>query len=428
MMMRRTIDARKPIVFLGPSAPKEQIKAILPQAAFQPPIARDQLYEARERGGAIFLIIDGIFAHDLAVSPREVVDVLRDGALIYGASSMGALRAAECWPAGMRGVGAISRLYKLGYLETDDEVAVATNADRDYAPVSVALVNARYAASRAVKRKLISRQSASEIIRAAKEIFFADRTWARILKRAGVADSDGSLKSFCASNDLKNKDALRAARALASRLEREPDIWARHNRENRAPFARPERYTGHDALLGFEEGVLHCELARWLIGSGRYQKYIWPLVIGEPEFRGLGRIRSFDRRAESLRERLAATLARFCSDIGSFAPKMAAELDFLEELEAEIMRWHSALKVSEEARKRGLSADKNLSARTREELAIAHGLRDWQMLSEEAQNGLLFDAIPLKWIEDACSNISLARTFRTLWHSEIETGIESRIN
>jgi len=68
------------------------------------------------------VIIDGVFHQEPAVPPREILDVLEDGAVIVGASSMGALRAAECWPAGMRGVGTIYRLYRRGALKSDDEV------------------------------------------------------------------------------------------------------------------------------------------------------------------------------------------------------------------------------------------------------------------------------------------------------------------
>ena len=54
--------------------------------------------------------------------PSEVVAALRDGARVLGAASMGAIRAAECWPAGMQGVGAVYSLYRLGVISDDDEV------------------------------------------------------------------------------------------------------------------------------------------------------------------------------------------------------------------------------------------------------------------------------------------------------------------
>jgi hypothetical protein len=104
-------------------------------------------------GGSVFVIIDGVFHQEPAVPPREILDVLEDGALIVGASSMGALRAAECWPAGMRGVGTIYRLYRRGALGSDDEVILIYSSDGSgYQSRSVPLINVRYALSRAFRK------------------------------------------------------------------------------------------------------------------------------------------------------------------------------------------------------------------------------------------------------------------------------------
>ena len=62
----------------------------------------------------------------------------------FGASSMGALRAAELHTFGMRGVGEIFERYRDGVLEDDDEVAVShASADHAYRELSVAMVNLR---------------------------------------------------------------------------------------------------------------------------------------------------------------------------------------------------------------------------------------------------------------------------------------------
>jgi hypothetical protein len=167
--------ADAPIVFLGPSARREELAAVCPTAQFLPPIQRDDLYRARERGGSIFLIIDGMFSHCLAVSPREIIDVIRDGALVLGASSMGAVRSAECWPSGMRGLGVIARLYRMGRLDSDDEVAVSVDPVNEFASLTVALINVRFAVSGARRRRLLDQDSAAAIVRAAKQIHFPDR-------------------------------------------------------------------------------------------------------------------------------------------------------------------------------------------------------------------------------------------------------------
>jgi hypothetical protein len=112
-------------VYVGPTLDPAAARTILPDAQLMPPIGRGELYRDRLLGFSVFLILDGVFLERLAVSPREIVDVLQDGATVVGASSMGAIRAAECRPAGMHGVGTIYHLYRRGHLTTEDDVAVA---------------------------------------------------------------------------------------------------------------------------------------------------------------------------------------------------------------------------------------------------------------------------------------------------------------
>ncbi len=78
-------------VFLGPSLPLDQAKAILPDAEFRPPIKRDDLTAIP--AGSIVGIIDGLLAKSLAISPGEIRDAIDHGVHAYDAASMGALRA-----------------------------------------------------------------------------------------------------------------------------------------------------------------------------------------------------------------------------------------------------------------------------------------------------------------------------------------------
>ncbi|QRR07548.1 hypothetical protein FPJ27_14680 [Burkholderia sp. MS455] len=70
------------------------------------------------------LITDGVFGESMAVSPCECMDLLHAGWLLLGASSMGALRAADCNRVGMIGIGEIYFGFKLGYYHSDADVAV----------------------------------------------------------------------------------------------------------------------------------------------------------------------------------------------------------------------------------------------------------------------------------------------------------------
>ncbi|HEV7898618.1 MAG TPA: TfuA-like protein [Planosporangium sp.] len=389
-------------VFTGPSLPPAEARRLLPEAEVLPPAARGDLYAARKRGAHLVLVIDGTFSHRLAISPREVVDVLADGARVLGASSMGAIRAAECWPAGMRGVGAVYRLYRAGLLSSDDAVAVATDPDNDYAAVSVALVNVYGATRRAGRRGLVDRSAARRIEEAATGLFFAQRTWRAILREAAVADRDGSLRVFCERVDLKRVDAVRAVRELARIAVAEPVGQA-----SSASFERPARYPGHDPLLGWDPDEIGPALTRWLFGSGRYQRYLWPLVVDEPEFHGLDHEPD---RPTALRERLAVTLARLLDEPAAIAARLTAELEFLEEFETELMRWHAVQKVAAVKAGRGVRSRPNLLTATREAVAIAHGYDQWRSLTADLVDGRLFGAIPVAWVEQACAQLALARS------------------
>jgi len=398
-------DPAAPIVFLGPSATREDVAAILPTAILANPIARGDLYRAREQGGNLFLIVDGMFMHQLAVSPREIIDVIRDGAAVYGASSMGALRAAECWPVGMRGVGLIARLYRRGLLQSDDDVAVATDVTRGYAATSVALVNVRYAVSRVKRQAGIGRQAADAIVGAARRLYFPERQWRVILRDAGV-DEAMRLEGLLSQFDLKRSDALRAASAVAQAIAAPATVTCRRSSSSGMTLQSRERYPGHDRHGGRDRRELAVQLTKWLFGTGRYQLYIWPLVSAEPELRSLDGRRHEHGTAGARRDALAAILARQLTNVDAIAMELWDELAFVDELDAEWMRWFASDTLASHAH----DFDERILRRVREEVAIAHGLSDWDALQEEIVDGYLFEAIPYSWIDEACVRMARART------------------
>jgi hypothetical protein len=334
---------RAPILFLGPSASRDEIAAVCPTAEFMPPIQRDDLYKARERGGSIFLIVDGMFTHCLAVSPREIIDVIRDGALVFGASSMGAIRSAECWPAGMLGFGAVYRLYRSGRLDSDDEVAVSIDPVNDYAALSVALINVRYAVARARRNNLLDQSDGTKIVRAAQELHFTDRQWPLILEQAGLRDRASQLELMLQRYDLKAQDAIFAGTRLTAAMKDRPGLGEEHARLEIESFPRFTRYTGHDPYFGAEPIELAITLTKWLFGSGRYQPYIWSVVSGAPELREIDKAKlDEDDRAGNRRDALAVILARLLAAVETFAPKLWSELEFMDELHAELKRLHAS--------------------------------------------------------------------------------------
>ena len=96
----------KPIIFLGPSLPVADARAVL-DADYRPPVQRGDVLTAAEARPPLIGVIDGVFLATLPPSPMEVLRALRTGVPILGAASLGALRAVELELFGMIGVGRI---------------------------------------------------------------------------------------------------------------------------------------------------------------------------------------------------------------------------------------------------------------------------------------------------------------------------------
>jgi hypothetical protein len=217
-------------VFLGPTLPVAAAQRILADAAYLPPAAVGDVYLlakrlARRRRPVRIAIIDGYFERMAAVWHKEILDALEQGITVYGASSMGALRAAELHPYGMIGVGRVFADYRAGRLTDDDEVAVAhAPAAYGYASMSEAMVNVRAGLAQARKRGIIGARTHDTLVRVAKQQFYRERTWDGTIAAGRAAGARGSeldaLTAFVARRrpDLKAADA----RALLRRLAREP--------------------------------------------------------------------------------------------------------------------------------------------------------------------------------------------------------------
>ena len=121
-------------------------------AQYLPPAGNGDVLRAALRRPRAIALVDGVFERVPAVWHKEILFALSEGIHVYGASSMGALRAAELDRFGMRGVGEVYRAYADGTLEDDDEVAVAHgDADHGFAAVSDAMVDVRATLDAAVR-------------------------------------------------------------------------------------------------------------------------------------------------------------------------------------------------------------------------------------------------------------------------------------
>jgi hypothetical protein len=206
-------------IFAGPTLRHAEIRRRIGDATVHAPVKQGDLLRLRLRAGDVVLIIDGVFHHELPVRHKEILNAMSEGATVIGASSMGALRAAELYSYGMIGVGSIFEMYRDGVIEADDEVAVTQGPPPDWRPQSEALVNIRHAAQLCADSSIVPEAHVEQIVDVARRLPYPQRTWQAVKSESAVSggevgESVAAVRKFLAvdpdAGNLKRKDALRA--------------------------------------------------------------------------------------------------------------------------------------------------------------------------------------------------------------------------
>lgn len=215
--------------FVGPSISPDEFRAacaaIDADVVVRPPAQQGDFLRLLVDLPDVIGLIDGFFFQVPAVLHKEILLAMEHGARVLGASSLGALRAAELDAFGMEGTGEVYRLYRHGIIDGDDEVAVLhAEADDDFRPLTQSLVNLRHNVARALSEGVVSRRTASAVLRRAKRLGFVDRTYAAMLDPVGIepvpSEELSRLGQFLRHDavDLKRDDALALVRIVADRL------------------------------------------------------------------------------------------------------------------------------------------------------------------------------------------------------------------
>jgi hypothetical protein len=216
-------NAASAVVFLGPSLDLARAMAEL-DAEYPAPVKRGDIDAllARPRRPRAIGIVDGAFLQHPSISPREVLRAIDAGILVFGSSSMGALRAVECARYGMIGVGRVFEAYLSERIDADDEVAM-TYDPKTHRPLSEPLVDIRFAVEDALAAGLTTPAIAARLLAIGKELYFPDRRIDTIL-RLLAKEVDGAacerLRIFFASEvrRAKGEDAADLLRAMRARL------------------------------------------------------------------------------------------------------------------------------------------------------------------------------------------------------------------
>ncbi|CEG59351.1 TfuA-like protein [Legionella fallonii] len=184
------------VVFLETSLSKQEAMQLFPDASYLPSIQKGDVLKAIKKGYKRIVIIDGNFSWVPSVWHKEILIALDYGIEVWGAASMGALRAAELDVFGMKGYGRIYEMYKNNELDGDDEVALAySKYNQDQ---TIPLINVRFTLER------INVPNIGGILDSIRTIFFSERTWENIARHVPNELYD-LIKSHYI--DLKKEDA-----------------------------------------------------------------------------------------------------------------------------------------------------------------------------------------------------------------------------
>ena len=215
-------------VFVGPTLRPGDLAAA-PELVLLPPVAQGDVYRVAQGRPAAIGIIDGYFEGVLSVWHKELLWAMAEGIHVFGSASMGALRAAELHAFGMVGVGRIFEAYRDGELEDDDEVAVIHGpSETGYLALSEAMVNIRRTLEEAAAEGVIAPATRDRLVRIAKELFYHERTYDRVLRRAAERAVCGAeletLREWLPRGrvDQKRDDALAMLEAVQALLARDP--------------------------------------------------------------------------------------------------------------------------------------------------------------------------------------------------------------
>lgn len=219
-------------VFAGPSIAHAEVLARLPGASVRPPVRLGDVLRALNDGCRTLVLIDGVFEQVPAVWHKEILLALSEGARVIGASSMGALRAAELDRLGMEGVGWVYAQYRDG-LEDDDEVALLhADAEMGYANLSVPMIELRHlhaSAPDAATRALLAR-----LIESVKPVFYQDRTLEQVAARLEELGADAALRERLLARladpaqRIKRLDAQHALEAARQPAPARPVVAVEH--------------------------------------------------------------------------------------------------------------------------------------------------------------------------------------------------------
>nr|WP_040124907.1 TfuA-like protein [Neorhizobium galegae] len=206
------------VLFVGPSLP-EAGRFASDDMSVRPPAMQGDVRLAVDQGARAIGLIDGAFEYVAPVWHKEILYGLSKGVAVFGAASMGALRAAECHAFGMIGIGEIFAAYASEIRVDDADVALLHGPkELGYIAITVPMVNVDATIAGCCTRGLISAREARHLKESARSLFFKARSWNAVVANCSEIASGraNELLRILRHNyvDQKNADAMALIDAL----------------------------------------------------------------------------------------------------------------------------------------------------------------------------------------------------------------------
>ena len=292
-------------VFLGPTLHEDVAKTCLSQAYYHPPIKCGDLLRLFRINPKRIVIIDGYYESTPAVWHKEIMLALDYGIEVWGASSMGAIRAAELYQFGMKGVGDIYKDFASGHLNDDDEVAVLhKNQEEAFEPINDAMVDIRATLRKVRHQGVISAQVEEKLLAICKENFYPHRSLRAAIKQiSGEFPSESAtLNQWLLDHGLilqKREDAIEVLHEVARVIHQ--DIRT----EKQVPITPLTKFI--KTLIDYSNVTPFDIEADWLPGIEKKIQYFF--------------------KKQPIHARLVASLAVAISNVFFLAPTDESSLD-----------------------------------------------------------------------------------------------------
>jgi hypothetical protein len=166
-------------IFIGPTlyGVVHRLKKPVNKFTWHPPVKRNDIKQLMQSvKPSVAIIVDGYFHNSLAVGHAEIREAIKAGWVIWGLSSMGAIRASEMISLGMKGYGLVYKRYVDDPDFRDDEVALLHGINKPFTPVSEPLIHIRYFLNHLRSAKLIRSKEENKILKKLSSMWYGDRT------------------------------------------------------------------------------------------------------------------------------------------------------------------------------------------------------------------------------------------------------------